>query len=230
MTMFQPSVNPVFDLDREGLSIVGIPALDRAFAFMVSNESENRLLLLDVIPGQEPVVTEIWTGDFQTIEDRDAVLVKVRGGGLDLLFLGRVTMTFGSAVMDRIVDRILRTAAAERKQAADQAAEEARQHLLVNLYAREGKHKRHVLELQRESRDRADWKVVYDRAAERDRLCDWLRWQHGRFLGFLEYAAEHGNEALTRLLTDEMFETERRIKKEGRGAGGLRPLRMWRGD
>ena len=56
-----------------------------------------------------------------------------------------------------------------------------------------------------------------------------MRWQKPRFEAFLGHAAEHGGEALTRLLIDEMFETERRIKKDGRGAGGMRPLRMWRG-
>lgn len=71
---------------------------------------------------------------------------------------------------------------------------------------------------------------TYDRAIERDRLCDWLRWQKDRFLGFLDYAATHGSEALSRMLIDEMFLVERRVKKEGRGAGGMRPLRMWRGD
>ena len=65
---------------------------------------------------------------------------------------------------------------------------------------------------------------------KRARLCDWLRWQKERFLEFLDYAAEHGGEALTRMFIDEMFVTERRVKKEGRGAGGMRPLRMWRGD
>ena len=85
-------------------------------------------------------------------------------------------------------------------------------------------------ELQRKSDSHAEWSVRFDRSSERDRLCDWLRWQKPRFGAFLEHAAEHGTEALTRKLVDEMFETERRIKKEGRGAGGLRPLRMWRGD
>lgn len=63
-----------------------------------------------------------------------------------------------------------------------------------------------------------------------DRLCDFVRWQITHFAEFLDFAAQHGAEALTRRLTDEMFEVERRIKKEGRSAGGARPLRMWRGD
>ena len=50
------------------------------------------------------------------------------------------------------------------------------------------------------------------------------------FFAFLDHAAEHGDESLARMLVDEMFATERRVKKEGRGAGGMRPLRMWRGD
>ena len=104
-----------------------------------------------------------------------------------------------------------------------------RDHHIINLYARNAK-RGYKLELERKRVGDPEWSVRYDRASERDRLCDWLRWQKPRFGAFLDHAARHGPEALTRLLIDEMFETERRIKKEGRGAGGLRPLRMWRGD
>ena len=112
---------------------------------------------------------------------------------------------------------------------ADAEDQRRRDHQIINLYAPDTK-RGYKLELQRKSDGGAEWSVRYDRAIERDRLCDWLRWQKVRFYEFLDHAAAHGTEALTRLLIDEMFETERRIKKEGRGAGGMRPLRMWRGD
>ncbi len=115
-----------------------------------------------------------------------------------------------------------------RVKTAEQAAEAARKDRIVRLYVPKTK-RGYALQLQRDSRATPDWQVVYDRQAERDRLCDWLRWQQSRFLDFLDAAANRGAETLTRMLLDEMFETQRRVKKEGRGAGGLRPLRMWRG-
>ena len=44
------------------------------------------------------------------------------------------------------------------------------------------------------------------------------------------HAAEHGDTALEERLTREMFEMEARVKASGMGAGGSRPLRMWRGQ
>ncbi|CAM3248998.1 hypothetical protein SPAN111604_13060 [Sphingomonas antarctica] len=70
----------------------------------------------------------------------------------------------------------------------------------------------------------------FDGRSERDRMCDWLRWQKPLFREYLAYAAANGDHALEKRLVDEMFETEARLKKEGRVAGGLRPLRMWRGE
>ncbi|RYD29280.1 MAG: hypothetical protein EOP89_00350 [Lysobacteraceae bacterium] len=164
-----------------------------------------------------------------TLEDRNAVLDAVHRDALDLAFFGRLTSIFGTVELDKVVDGIVSTATHARHEAAEKAARTARNHQRVSLYAPDTK-RGHALELQRKSRDVADWRVVYDRAAERDRLCDWLRWQQPRFLEFLEFAAKNGDETLTRLLTDQMFEAERRVKKEGRGAGGMRPLKMWRGD
>lgn len=186
--------------------------------------------LLALPPGSRAAPATLWWRRFEVDENRDALLAQVDGGAFDAVFLGRLTMIFGTACIDELVSKIVADAREEHEAAERQAAEEARQHLVVHLYTRKNKRGRHTLELQRGSRDEPDWKVVYDRAVERDRLCDWLRWQQGRFLQFLDHAAEHGNEALTRLLTDEMFAAERRVKKEGRGAGGMRPLRMWRGD
>lgn len=210
-----------------------IPFLDdSASAFHLSQNAKSKraLDLLVQPPGSRAVPTAIWSRRFDTIDDRDTLLGAVRKGRLDPVFLGRLTMMFGSAALDELADRLIAAARAERAEELEETAKRARNHFIVNLYAREGKHGRHVLELQRRSSDKAEWSVTYDRAIERDRLCDWLRWQKDRFLGFLDHAAEHGGEALSRMLVDEMFVAERRVKAAGRGAGGMRPLRMWRGD
>lgn len=180
-------------------------------------------------PGSRAAPVAVWSRSFDTIDDRNAVLEATYKNDIDLGFLGRLTMLVGSDELDSAADQIVRDAWDARRAATERLLETARKHQIVNLFTRDTK-RGYVLELQRKSRDAADWKVVYDRASERDRLCDWLRWQQPRYLAYLDQAAEHGDEALTRLLTDEMFQTEARIKKEGRGAGGMRPLRMWRGD
>jgi hypothetical protein len=172
---------------------------------------------------------DLWTRHFGDLADRDAVLERFQAGSLDLTFLARVTMIFGPAAITEAVDRVVEGARKIRRAQADAEAQRRRDHQIINLYAPDTK-RGYKLELQRKSDGDAEWSVRYDRASERDRLCDWLRWQKVRFGEFLDHAAAHGAEALTRLLIDEMFETERRIKKEGRGAGGMRPLRMWRGD
>lgn len=173
--------------------------------------------------------SSIWVRHFGDLADRDEVLKRLQAGSLDLMFLAHVTMIFGPAAISNAVDRIVKAGRTTRH--AQAAAEEKRQrdYKVVNLYAPDTK-RGYKLELRRKSDNDAEWSVRYDRAIERDRLCDWMRWQGDRFGAFLDHAAEHGSEALARMLTDEMFETERRIKKEGRGAGGMRPLRMWRGD
>lgn len=171
----------------------------------------------------------VWTRHFGDLADRDAVLERFQTGALDLMFVARVTQIFGPAAITAAVDRAVENARTIRREQATAEAQRRRDQKIIGLYARDTK-RGYKLELQRKSDNQPEWSVRYDRASERDRLCDWLRWQKPRFAAFLNHAAEHGPEALTRLLIDEMFETERRIKKEGRGAGGMRPLRMWRGD
>ena len=171
----------------------------------------------------------LWTRHFGDLTDRDAVLKRFQAGSLDLTFLGRVTMIFGPTAITAAVDRVVTSERKIRNEQAEAEAKRQRDRDVINLYAPDSQ-RGYKLELQRKSDGDAEWSVRYDRASERDRLCDWLRWQKSRFDEFLEYAAKHGSEALTRMFVDEMFETERRVKKQGRGAGGLRPLRMWRGD
>jgi hypothetical protein len=190
-----------------------------------------RVIELLVQPvGSQMAPMPIWSRRFADDEERDTLLTAIDENRLDPVFLGRLIMVCGPAALDDAVNALVDAAAAKRAKELEAEAQRARDYLTVNLYAREGKHGRHFLELRRKSSDDADWSVRYDRAIERDRLCDWMRWQKSRFLEFLDHAAEHGSEALARMLVDEMFVTERRVKKEGRGAGGSRPLRMWRGD
>ena len=186
-----------------------VQPMANAFAIEIDADDADTLNLLVSPPGSRMAPRVIWTQRFDTIDDRNAVLEASYKTGFDVLFLGRLTMIFGTETIGRIADRIVLEARDARRLAAENADEAARKHLLVDLYAPDTKH-RHLLELRRGSRSTADWKVSYDRSSERDRLCDWLRWQQPRFLQFLDYAAEHGDEALTRRLTDDMFETERR--------------------
>ncbi|RUN78427.1 hypothetical protein EJC47_00695 [Sphingomonas sp. TF3] len=187
------------------------------------------MICLMVADANSGGASSIWARHFGDLADRDAVLERFQAGALDLLFLAHVTMIFGPAAITGATDRAVKAARKNRDARAETEEKRQRDHKVINLYALDTK-RGHKLELQRKSDGHAEWSVRYDRASERDRLCDWLRWQKERFGVFLDHAAEHGAEALTRLLIDEMFETESRIKKEGRGAGGMRPLRMWRGD
>jgi hypothetical protein len=203
---------------------------DSAFRLCGRTQGGRVLELQVQPPGSNAAPVAIWSRRFTDDAGCDALLTAVSEREIDIVFLGRLTMIFGGRALDEIADALVAAAAARREKERETEARRARDHLTVNLYAREGKHGRHLLELQRRSSSDADWSVRYDRAVERDRLCDWLRWQKDRFLQFLDHAAEHGDESLARMLINEMFVTERRVKKEGRGAGGMRPLRMWRGD
>jgi hypothetical protein len=207
-----------------------LAAHDSAFQLRKGAQGRCGLELLAQPYGSYAAPLIIWSRCFANDEQRDALLTKVDERQLDVVFLGRLTMVFGGDALDEVADALVAEEEAERARELEKEAQRARDHLTVNLYTRVGKHGRHVLELRRRSSDDAEWSVWYDRAIERDRLCDWMRWQSSRFLAFLNHAAAHGSESLVRMLTNEMFVTERRVKKEGRGAGGSRPLRMWRGD
>lgn len=211
-------------------SVAPLSLRDSAFHLRERTPDRHVLELLAQPHGSHIAPVSIWSRRFANDEQRDAVVTAVNEREVDIVFLGRLTMMFGSGAFDEVADALVAAAEARRAEKLEEEAQRVRDHLTVNLYARASKHGRHVLELRRRSSDDAEWSVKYDRAIERDRLCDWMRWQASRFLAFLDHAAEHGSESLARMLVDEMFATERRVKKEGRGAGGMRPLRMWRGD
>lgn len=207
----------------------GAGDLPYAFTLEIAAGDDDLVHLLLSPPASRREAQVLWSRSFECAEDRIAFLDGFHSELVDITFIGHLTMIFGADELDRIADETIAAVRAKRAAAAERTAKRARDHLEVQLFASDKK-RGYLLELQRRSRDKPDWALRYDRASERDRMCDWLRWQKPRFLSFLEYASRHGDEALARLLTDEMFVTEARVKKEGRGAGGMRPLRMWRGD
>ena len=143
-------------------------------------------------------------------------------------FIGRLLMMFGDAPLIDIVSAAVELDGERLAEEQRDREEQERKHRTIELFARvrEG---RFWLDLERQSESKPDWSMRYDRRPERDRMCDWLRWQKDRFAEFVTYADEHGARALEQRLSNEMFETEARLKKEGKSAGGTRPLRMWRG-
>lgn len=171
----------------------------------------------------------LWTRDFDEAADCEAVIERFGTGDLDLVFYARVTMIFSPATIDAAVDQTVAEAGTQRLERAEAEAQRRRDAKIIDLRTSKTK-SGYQLGLQRKSVRDPEWTVVFERASERDRLCDWMKWQKPRFAAFLEYACEHGSEALSRMLIDEMFATERRVKNEGRSAGGSRPLRMWRSN
>ena len=198
--------------------------------FKLERDPENgrRVHLLLSWPDADCPGPIIWTHLFETLAEKRGVLKSLAPTGLTLSAWGRMTMTLGSPPLNAIFCKAVDDWREESRRKAADAHEDAMARRRVSLYSLEKK-KRYWLELTRESADEPEWSISFMGKSERDRLLDWMRWQKPRFLAFLEHAAEHGDEALNELLLAEMFAAERRVKKEGRGAGGNRPLRMWRG-
>jgi hypothetical protein len=86
------------------------------------------------------------------------------------------------------------------------------------------------LDLRRFGAKTGFWRIMFRERWERERFRDWFRLQRARFEEFAVFLDEHDAVALERQLLAEMLDTERRIKAAGRGAGGRRPLRFWRGE
>jgi hypothetical protein len=78
--------------------------------------------------------------------------------------------------------------------------------------------------------EKAFWSIKFDEAWERDRFWDWFNWQSDRYPEFAEYLKDGDRLELERKLLKEMLVTEQKVKKQGLGAGGRRPLRFWRGE
>ncbi|WBH15822.1 hypothetical protein [Sphingomonas radiodurans] len=157
------------------------------------------------------------------------MILQLEEHGDGAAFFERLVLLLGPATLDIEVDTMI---VAERERAAKEhaeALEKAAANMRVSCYASDKKGW-FCLTLQRDSASKPEWSIAYRGRAERERLRDWLRWQSDRFLEFLDYAAEHGADALEKRMVEEMFETETCVKRKGRGAGGTRPLRMWRGE
>lgn len=195
------------------------------FALETSADDPHELRLISAINGSRP----LWKRRFVNHADIAPVVARFASGALDLAFYGRVTSIFGPAAITAAVDEILDALNKEQRERMEAEAQRQRDYYIIELVVHDGA-RWHELKLKRRSDTEAGWSVHYDRAVERDRLSDWLRWQKPRYSEYLDRAATDGLEAVTRDFVNEMFETERRIKAAGRGAGGTRPLRMWRGD
>jgi hypothetical protein len=199
-----------------------------AFQLIEDPRDKARLLLLFRRPGQDADAEILWSRKFASPAERTAVIAKLSGDDTDITFWGRLILTMKTRALDDLVDGV---AEKERERAA-KVKEERRKHAAarrrIQSFVRD-KNGRYYITLERDSDEKATWSMAFTGRAERERLRDWLRWQSERFLAFVEYAEEHGGAALEKRLIDEMFETELRVKQEGRSTGGLRPLRMWRG-
>lgn len=173
--------------------------------------------------------TILWERICATANDRDGITQGFHANPGRFLCLCRMAASFGSAILDQAaadfeLEHRQKLETKQRKQ-----EEKRRQWLIIRLYATEDTHG-FYLELRRDSERKTEWKIAFRGRAERERMRDYLRWQQPRFGDYLRYAEEHGWEALSRLVIDEMFEVERWVKAEGKSAGGARPLRFWRGQ
>jgi hypothetical protein len=206
------------------------PARSRPVAFRMVRDldAKHGVALLFERPGTNTTV-RIWSGVFDSRAECTAILVAAKEQADRLEFWGRLVLTLGAAPLDPIIAMIACKARKEAIEDADRRRKKAAARRVIHLYIRERKG-RFYLDLERASDNAPEWSIRFDGRSERDRMCDWLRWQKPHFREYLAYAAANGDHALEKRLVDEMFETEARLKKEGRVAGGLRPLRMWRGE
>lgn len=209
------------------------PARSRPVAFRMLRDLDTKhgVALLFERPGTNSTV-RIWSSVFGSRAECTAILAVAKEQADRLEFWGRLVLSLGPAPLDQIIAVIACKARKARKEAiedAERRRKKAAARRVIHLYIRERKG-RFYLDLERASDNAPGWSIRFDGRSERDRMCDWLRWQKANFGEYLAYAAANGDHALEKRLVDEMFETEARLRKEGRVAGGLRPLRMWRGE
>lgn len=206
------------------------PARKRPVAFRMVRDldAKHGVALLFERPGTNATV-RIWSGVFGSRAECAAILVAAKEQADRLEFWGRIVLTLGAAPLDAIIAVIACKARKEASEDAERRRKKAVARRVIHLYTRE-RNGRFYLDLERDSDNSPEWSIRFDGRSERDRMCDWLRWQKPHFSEYLAYAAVNGDHALEKRLVDEMFETESRLKKEGRVATGLRPLRMWRGE
>ncbi len=154
--------------------------------------------------------------------------------------LGRAAAVFGPDYVTSAIELGIRVEDTKREQrrredeeiaevAREMAEEDRRKSLVITCHFKEAKG-RFVVELRRGNSHVPFWSINFDEKWERDRFWDWFGWQKRRWPDLADFLATHERIDLDRMLLKEMLETERRVKREGLGAGGRRPLRFWRGD
>jgi hypothetical protein len=159
----------------------------------------------------------------------------------NLLYWSVAALTLGEACVSDIVApliaKFVEDRDAERERVAKQA-EEARRKAEEKLAAETAlgfwiktKKGRYLLNLHRGgSGTQPLWSIAFDEAWERDRFWDWIGQLEDRFAEIAAEAQKIDWADLERMLLREMLVTEQRVKKQGLGSGGRRPLRFWRGD
>jgi hypothetical protein len=200
-----------------------------AFRFGRDDSDEARVTLLLQPMGSTAPPREIWSHNCDSAAEAERVIAQLEAHGDGAAFFGRLLLLLGPQQLDA---EVVAMVAAERERVAmeeAEALEKAAAHMRVSCYAPDKKGW-FYLTLERDSASKPEWSIAFRGRAERERLRDWLRWQGDRYLEFLNYADEHGADALEKRMISEMFETEKRVKREGRGAASTRPLRMWRGE
>lgn len=192
------------------------------------------------IGGVALVAATVWTATYEAPAEA--------GGRCDWLAahegrcveLGRAAAVFGSGYVTSAIEAGVRVEEADHEQrrrqdeerariAREAAEEDQREALVIYCYFKE-REGRFVIELWRGNTDKRFWSLDFDENWERDRFWDWFGWQESRWPDFAAFLAAHEEIDLDHMLLKEMLETERRVKKDGLGAGGRRPLRFWRGD
>jgi hypothetical protein len=199
------------------------------FALVFDADNPRRAQILLGWKDSDAPASPVWSYSFASGSERRRVFEALELTPAQIALWGRLTMLLGREAVDAMVERQVEVLDQDRRDAMQSRREARAAYKRVELYVRD-EGNRFILDLERDSESKPEWSIRFAGKSERDRLCDWLRWQRGRFGEFLDYARAHGAKALERRLIDEMFEAEQRVKEAGKSAGGVRPLRMWRGE
>lgn len=105
-------------------------------AFSVETEASDPHCLYLVVSGVgSGGARALWKCHFGDVADRDAVLEQFQAGALDLTFLARVTMIFGSAAITEAVDRVVESGRKIRRAQGEAEAKRQRDREIIDLYA-----------------------------------------------------------------------------------------------
>lgn len=199
------------------------------FRIMLDHDRPSWLGLVPAHNAEPGTKDAIWSVSINGEAVRSKFIQRLEEAPNLLCLWGRIATFLGAEALGPAVTKMINEEEVRLREAEERAAEQERARKQVDSYIGDEKHA-FTISLRRASEQDDAWIISFRGRAERERLRDWMRWQSKRYLEFLEYAETNGSAALERRLVDEMFETETRVKKAGKAAGGLRPLRMWRGD